>query len=50
MRYKQPPPTFLVDEKDIETIDYNNDTNIDDFISNRSVAIAANKIKNKYKK
>ena len=47
MRYKKPPPTFLVDEEDIEAIDYNDDTSIDDVISNRSVAIAANRIKNK---
>ena len=50
MRYKKPTPTFLVDEEDIEAIDYNDDTSIDDVISNRSVAIAANKIKKQIKK
>lgn len=50
MRYKKPPPTFLVDEEDIETIDYNDDTSFDDVISNRSSFIAVNKIKNKHKK
>ena len=50
MRYKKPPPTFLVDEEAIGTIDYRDDTSIDDVLSNKSATIAANKIKNKYKK
>ena len=50
MRYKKSPLTFLVVEEDIETIDYNNDTSLDDVVFNRSSFIAANKIKNKYKK
>ena len=50
MRYKKPPPTFLVDEEDIETIDYKDDTSIDNVLSNKSTTIAANKVKNKYKK
>ena len=50
MRYKKPPQTFLADEEDIETIDYNDGTSFDDVISNRSSFIAANKIKNKHKK
>ena len=50
MRYKKSPLTFLVDEEDIETIDYNDDTSFDDVISNRSSFIAAHKIKNKHKK
>ena len=50
MRYKKSPLTFLVDEEDIERIDYNDDTSFDDVISNRSSFIAANKIKNKHKK
>lgn len=50
MRYKKPLPSFIVNEADIETIDYNDDTNLDDFVSNKSTTIAANKIRNKYKK
>ena len=47
MRYKKPLPSFIVNEADIETIDYN-DTNLDDAVSNKSTTIAANKIRNKY--
>ena len=50
MRYKKPPPTFLVNEEDKETIDYDDDTSIDDVLSNTGAATAANKIKNKYQK
>ena len=50
MRYKKPPPNFLVNEEDIETIDYNDDTSLDDVLSKKSVTIAANKIKKKCKK
>ena len=31
MRYKKSPPTFLVDEADVEAIDYNNDSDEDMF-------------------
>ena len=48
VRYKKPPPSFIVNEADIETIDYNNDTNLDDVVSNKSTTNAANKIRNKY--
>ena len=50
MRYKKPPPMYLVNEEDIETIDYNDDTSIVDVISKKGAAVAANKIKKKYKK
>ena len=35
MRYKKPPPNFLVNEEDIETIDYNDDTSFDDVLSKK---------------
>ena len=50
MRYKKPPPMYLVNEEDIETIDYNDDASIVDVISKKGAAVAANKIKKKYKK
>ena len=31
MRYKKPPPTFLVDEADVQRTDYNNDSDEDMF-------------------
>ena len=40
----------MVDEVDTETIGYNDNTSLDDVVSNKSATIAANKIKNKYKK
>ena len=49
MRYKKPPKTFLVDEEDVETIDYNNDSDEDMFAKDR-IVIEANKILDKYKK
>ena len=48
MRYKKPPPTFLVDEADVETIDYKNDSD-NDIFAKESVVIATNEILNKYK-
>ena len=42
------PPTFVVDEADIETIDYNNDSD-DDMFAKESIVNAANKIFDKYK-
>ena len=49
MRYKKPPPTFLVDEADVETIDYNNDSD-EDMFTKESVLITANKTFDRYKK
>ena len=49
MRYKKPPPTFLVDEADVETTDYNNDSD-EDMFAKESIVIAANKIFDRYKK
>ena len=49
MRYKKPPSNFLVDEADIETIDYN-DGSDEDMLAKESIAIAANKIFDRYKK
>ena len=49
MRYKKPPPTHLVDEADIETTDYN-DGSDEDMFAKESIAIAANKIFDRYKK
>ena len=40
---------YLVNEEDIETIDYSDDTSIVDVISKKGAALAANKIKEKYK-
>lgn len=48
MRYKKPPPTFLVDETDVETIDCNNHSD-NDIFAKESVVIATNEILNKYK-
>ena len=48
MRYKKTPRTFVVDEADIEKIDYNNDSD-DDMFAKESIVIAANKIFDKYK-
>ena len=49
MRYKKSPPTFLVDEADVEAIDYNNDSD-EDMFAKESIVIAANKIFDTYKK
>ena len=49
MKYKKPPSTFLVDEADVETIDYNDDSD-EDMFAKGSIVIAANKIFDKYKK
>ena len=43
MTYRKPPPIFLADETDLETIDYNNDSD-DDMFAKESIVIAANKI------
>ena len=51
MRLKKPPPTFLVDEADLETIQYNDEAN-EDIFANESILTAANKVLDfdKYKK
>ena len=49
MRYEKPPPSFLVDEADVERTDYNNDSD-EDMFAKESIVIAANKIFHKYKK
>ena len=49
IRYKKPPPTFLVDAADVETTDYSNDSD-EDMFAKESIVIAANKIFHKYKK
>ena len=49
MRYKKPPPTFLVDEADIETIDYNDDSD-EDMFAKESIVIVPNKISDRCKK
>ena len=49
MRYKKPPPTFLVDEADIETIDYNDDSE-EDMFAKESIVIVTNKISDRCKK
>ena len=49
MRYKKSSPTFLADEADIETIDYN-DGSDEDMLAKERIAIAANKIFDRYKK
>ena len=49
MRYKKPPPTFLVDEADVERTDYNNNSD-EDMFAKESIVIAANKIFDRYKK
>ena len=33
MRYKKPPPMYFVNEEDIQTTDYNDDTSIVDVTS-----------------
>ena len=43
MRYKKPPPTFFIDEADLETIDYNND-NDEDLFAKESILATANKV------
>ena len=56
--YQMPPPrTETIEFDDLETIDYNNDTSIDDLndiVSNnkkgKNTQLAAKKILNKYKK
>ena len=51
MRYKKTPLPFnLNDIADAESIAYGGDINLNDTQSSRSSIIAANKIKNKYKK
>ena len=42
MRLKKSPPTFLVDEADLETIQYNDEPN-EDIFANESIIEAANK-------
>ena len=49
MRYKKLPPAFLVDEADVGTIDYNNDSD-EVMFARESIVIAANKIFDRYKK
>ena len=49
MMYKKTPKPFLVNEEDVETIDYNNDSD-EDMFAKGSIDIAANKILDKYKK
>ena len=48
---KRPPKTFLVDEADLETIDYQGDLK-EDLFANKSILAAANKVFdfNRYKK
>ena len=51
MRYEKPPPTFLIDEKDIETIDYNKkDADINDVSLNKNARITAKKLLTNTKK
>ena len=51
MRYKKPPLSFnFRDIADAESVVYTDDRNMEDVSSNRGAMIAANKIKNKYKK
>ena len=51
MRYKKPPPPFnLNDIADAESVIYTDDRSMENVRSNRGATIAANKIKNKYKK
>ena len=47
---KTPLPFNLTDVADTETVDYNNDTNINDVLSSKSAEIAAKKISGKYRK
>ena len=48
---KKTPLSFnLTDMADTETVDYNNDTNINDVLSSKSAEIAAKKISDKYRK
>ena len=49
-RKKAPLPFNITDIADAETIDFNNDTNINHASSTKSAQIAAKKIVNKYKK
>ena len=51
MRLKRPPSTFLLNEADLETIQYNNKPN-EDIFANESLVAAANKVFDfdKYKK
>ena len=48
-KYKKMTYEKTVNEDDVETIDYNNDSDKDMFAKN-SIVIAANKISDKYKK
>ena len=51
MRYKKPPSSFtFTNIADAESVAYDDDTNLANVASNRGAIIAANKIKNKYKK
>ena len=51
MRYKKPPSPFnFSDIADAESVAYDGDTNLANVASNRGAIIAANKVKNKYKK
>ena len=51
MRLKKPPSSFLVNEADLETIQYNDEPN-EDIFANESILAAANKVFDfdKYKK
>ena len=46
---KTPLPFNINDVGDAETVDYNNDTNINDVLSSKNAQIAAKKIVKKYK-
>ena len=48
-RKKSPLPFDISGVADAETVDYNNDTNINDVLSNKSTPIAAKKIVKKYR-
>ena len=43
MRLKKSPPTFLVDEAELKTIQYNDESNEDTF-ANESILAAENKV------
>ena len=49
MRYKKPPKTFLVNEVDVVTIDYDSDSD-EEIFTKDSIFIAANNILDKNKK
>ena len=45
---KTPLPFNIIDVADAETVDYNNETNINDVSSSKKAQIAAKKFANKY--